>query len=94
MNNTEWDSEGWRKLFLEVLTMMCHMENPPTLEMVNAWFDKDDDYLRHHCACLDKLGWMTGIHMIEAAQLIVEGAYENANIDEFGNLWPVHKLGD
>lgn len=82
---TQWESKGWRLLFIEALATMCS-GNKPSLLMVDRWLAFDDDELQQWCIEYATYQWMTGIGIIDAAQFLVEEVYGNANIDEFGNL--------
>jgi hypothetical protein len=86
-----WKEPGWRKLFHESISMM--LNEPPPLKMVEDYLDDVDvDDLQQFCITHHRLEWAMGISVIDAAYLFVEGAYENANIDKKGNLWPVARL--
>jgi hypothetical protein len=80
-----WKSYKTRQRFIEVLCLLCAGAFP-TVEMVNAWLDTDDESLQQWCIAEAGLSYLTGIGIIEAAQMLVEEAFANANIDEEGNI--------
>lgn len=86
-----WKSHGWRVLMRDALNLMLKKEVP--MEMIDAWFDSDDEELQHYCIEHMKLEWPMGIGLIEAAMELVDGARGNANIDDDGNLFPIHYPG-
>ena len=58
---------------------------PPPLETVGAYrfndlSQADQEWIQDWCGCRARPYWATGLAMIEAAELIVEQAVENANI--------------
>ena len=88
---SNWGNPGWRVLFLEALTAL--LKAPPTPKMVEDYLDDEDvDTLQQFCVEHQRVNWAMGISAIDAAYLYVEGAYENANIDKQGNLWPMQRM--
>lgn len=79
-----WKLPEFRHRFREAINVLT--DDWPDMEVVNAWFDSDDEDLQYFCAAHSVYYWMTGIGIIEAAYLLVEGALENANIDEVGRI--------
>jgi len=64
-------------------------ETPP-LETVGAYCfndlsESDQEWLQHWCSERANPYWATGLSMIEAAELIVEQACQNANIARKSN---------
>lgn len=76
--------------FKEVLTVLTGEEPPFELTDVMSSSEIDDDthdLLQDWCATNSKPKWATGLSMIEAADVIVEGAIENGNLYLYRGNW-------
>lgn len=80
-----WKSEDVRWRFRETISLLC-AGYYPRKEIVDAWLDSDDEELQQWCVANAGLTYLTGISIIEAAQMLVEEAFGNANIDEEGRI--------
>lgn len=70
--------------FLEALQALVGKRPPAFCRGVYASRELDDDQIQRlqgWCADNARPAWATGLSMIEAADLIVDGAVENANIE-------------
>jgi hypothetical protein len=79
-----WKSLDTRDRFIEAIALLCAGAYPPE-EMIDAWLDSDDERLQTWCVNEAGLSYLTGISIIEAAHMLVEEAFGNANIDAEGN---------
>ena len=82
--NINWKSPAIRQRFQEAIWSI--IGRWPSIEMINEWFDTDEEEFQHWCIEHARVQWMTGIGIIEAAYLLIEGAFENANIDAEGHI--------
>ncbi len=80
-----WKSHEVRWRFREVLSLLCGGIYPRK-EIVDAWIDSDNEDLQSWCVNNAGLTYLAGISVLEAAVLLVEGAFDNANIDSEGNI--------
>lgn len=83
----DYNIKEFRHRFREAINALT--DDWPDMEIVDDWLDNEDGggyKLQDFCACNSTYYWMTGIGIIEAALLLVEGARENANIDEHGRI--------
>lgn len=84
MKQLNWKSKETRERYREVINVFT--DDWPTMSMVNEYLDGDDHNLQDFCATNSVYFWMTGIGILDAAHLMVDGAFENANIDEEGRI--------
>lgn len=83
----DYNIKEFRHRFREAINALT--DDWPDMEIVDDWFDNEAGggyKLQDFCATNATYYWMTGIGIIEAAMLLVEGAAENANIDEEGRV--------
>lgn len=73
-----------RRRFREAINALT--DKWPDMEMVDAYLDDECHKLQDFCATHCTYVWMTGMGVIEAAMLLVDGAAENGNIDEEGRI--------
>jgi len=84
MEQLDWQSQATQWRFTEALSKMLYVR--PTDSMVRDWLDESTEDLQQFCVKWARCNWMTGIGIIEAAQGLVEDAFENTNIDSEGNI--------
>jgi len=86
-----YSGEGFKtedQLFREIVEQLCGVAPPDWLSLdpevegpANALSERQINS-QDWCAMNVPLPWMTGLSVIEAAELIIKGAAENANIHE------------
>jgi hypothetical protein len=79
-----WKSAETRARFKEAIWVIAG--RMPSAILVDAYLDSDSVSLQEFCIEYMPATWMTGIGIIDAAYLLVDEAFANANIDEEGNI--------
>ena len=77
-------TRGPRDRFIEALLLL--VKEAPLRHVVDDYLDGKNYDLQQFCVARARCQWMTGIGIIEAAEMLVNDAFESTTIDSAGNV--------